>query len=121
MHEKNLTNTLLLDFYGSMLTEKQRDTMSLYYDEDLSLGEIAEQSGVSRQAVRDSIKKGEAQLWELEEKLGHIKRHFEISMIADKIGDISKELLEILEKRGVYDELHDGVKEISELASKLTE
>lgn len=67
---KDLNIAFLLDFYGEMLTEKQRDVIELYYDEDLSLGEIAETAHITRQGVRDSIKRGEAQLLELEEKLG---------------------------------------------------
>lgn len=67
---KDLNIAFLLDFYGEMLTDKQRDVIELYYDEDLSLGEIAETAHITRQGVRDSIKRGEAQLLELEEKLG---------------------------------------------------
>lgn len=66
---KNLGYALLLDVYGSMLTEKQRNVMELYYWEDLSLGEISQSEGVTRQAVRDSIKRSEQLLNEFEEKL----------------------------------------------------
>lgn len=66
---KNLSFVNLLEVYGSVLTEKQRNVMELYYWEDLSLGEIAECSGITRQGVRDSIKRGEQVLSELEEKL----------------------------------------------------
>lgn len=67
---KDLKMSFLLDFYGPALTEKQRDVMMLYYNEDLSLAEIAEHSGITRQGVRDSIKRGEAIMLELEEQLG---------------------------------------------------
>lgn len=70
MKEKNLDITILLDFYGDVLTEKQRQVVELYYDEDLSLAEISELTGITRQGVRDSIKRGEAVLFEMEEKLG---------------------------------------------------
>lgn len=66
---KDLTIVPLFDLYGGMLTEKQRDVMDLYYNEDLSLSEIAEHEGITRQGVRDSIKRAEAVLLELEEKL----------------------------------------------------
>ena len=71
---KNLKYSVMLDVYGAMLTDKQRDMMELYYDEDLSLAEIAEHEGISRQGVRDSIKRGEEAMEELEEKLGIIKK-----------------------------------------------
>ena len=60
----------LLDFYGDVLTEKQRDVMVQYYNDDYSLAEIAENFGITRQGVRDAIKRGEATLLELEEKIG---------------------------------------------------
>ena len=57
---KDLGITILLDFYGDMLTEKQRDFLGYYYNDDLSLSEIAENEGITRQGVRDSIKRAEA-------------------------------------------------------------
>ena len=57
--EKDLSIAVLLDFYGDLLTEKQARAIDLYYNEDLSLAEIAEPLGISRQGVRDSIKRGE--------------------------------------------------------------
>lgn len=60
---KNLDISVLLDFYGDMLTEKQREVIGFYYNEDLSLSEIGEFEGITRQGVRDSIKRGEAVLW----------------------------------------------------------
>lgn len=66
---KNLDVAVLLDFYGNMLTDKQRDALDLYYNQDLSLSEIAEHEQITRQGVRDSIKRGEVFLYELEDKL----------------------------------------------------
>lgn len=66
---KNLEISFLMDFYGEMLTEKQREVMEYYYDDDLSLGEIAANEGITRQGVRDSIKRAEAQLLEMEQRL----------------------------------------------------
>ena len=65
---------LLFDFYGDMLTERQREFYDLYYNEDLSLSEIAENYGISRQGVRDVIVRAEAALTELEDKTGIIRR-----------------------------------------------
>ena len=73
--QKNLAYSVLLDFYGPVLTEKQRIILTEYYNEDLSLAEIAENFGITRQGVRDAIKHGEASLDELEAKLGNARRH----------------------------------------------
>ena len=78
--EKNLTVTMLMDFYGQLLTDKQLAALDMYYNEDLSLAEIADEVGISRQGVRDSIKRGEKLLNEYEDKLGLAKRFAEISM-----------------------------------------
>ena len=69
---KNLEISYLLDFYGETLTQKQREVMEQYYNDDLSLSEIAENFGITRQGVRDAIKHGEASLLELEEKIATI-------------------------------------------------
>ena len=69
MVTKNLEISYLLDFYGDVLTEKQRDVMEQYYNDDLSLSEIADNFGITRQGVRDAIKRGEGTILELEDKL----------------------------------------------------
>ena len=83
---KNLEVALLLDFYGEMLTEKQREVIDLYYNQDLSLAEIAEIAHITRQGVRDSIKRGEAMLFEFEERL-HLAERF--SIVEQGLSDIS--------------------------------
>jgi len=77
MDDKTLTMTLLFDFFGDLLTEKQREYFDLYYNEDLSLSEIAEKSGISRQGVRDNIIRAESALIDYEKKTGIIKRFSE--------------------------------------------
>ena len=72
--EEAVLRTMLFDFYGELLTEKQREYFDLHYNEDLSLGEIAENYGITRQGVRDVIVRAEAVLTELEDKTGLIKR-----------------------------------------------
>lgn len=67
---KDLENTILFDVYGSLLTEKQRETLEFYYNDDLSLGEISEETGITRQGVMNCIKTSEARLTELEEQMG---------------------------------------------------
>lgn len=82
---KNLNMIMLLDFYGDMLTQKQREFISFYYNDDLSLAEISEHLGITRQGVRDSIKRAEATLLEMEDKLGLAKRFREIQRGLDTI------------------------------------
>lgn len=65
---------LLLDYYGSMLTDKQKECFDMRYNQDMSLGEIAEMLGVSRQAVNDSLTRTEALLRRMEESIGCVKR-----------------------------------------------
>ncbi len=69
MFEKNLNIGYLLDFYGDLLSERKRSVMDMYYNEDLSLAEIAAEIGISRQGVHDLIKKSEDELQKYEEKL----------------------------------------------------
>lgn len=67
MFEKNMKFPILLDTYGSLLTDRKREILDYYYNEDYSLAEISEITGISRQGVRDSIKKSEEELFQLEE------------------------------------------------------
>ena len=72
--EKNVKVSILCQLYGKLLTEKQYEILNDYYNNDLSLSEIAENSKITRQAVRDILKKGEKKLFEYEEKLNFMKR-----------------------------------------------
>ena len=82
---KDLSISLLMDFYGQLLTPKQLDALEYYYNDDLSLAEIADEMSISRQGVRDFIKRGEKQLSEFEQKLGLAER---FERIKDKIEQI---------------------------------
>lgn len=84
---KDLSVGILMDFYGELLTDKQRDTLDLYYNRDYSLAEIAQDIDISRQGVRDFIKRGEKQLLEFEEKLGMVKKY---DLISSKISSVEK-------------------------------
>ena len=75
MRDKTLEMTMLLDFYGELLTDKQRECFDSYYNEDMSLAELAEVSGVSRQGVRDLLVRTEKTLRDLEQKMGLVERH----------------------------------------------
>ena len=82
---KDLEMSYLLDFYGEVLTEKQRDVMEQYYNDDLSLSEIADNAGITRQGVRDSIKRAECILLDLEAKIGWAGRYREVNAALQKI------------------------------------
>ena len=86
MFKKDIKYSLLLDFYGDILSERKREIIELYYNEDLSLSEVSEITGISRQGVRDSIKKSENELAELEEKLG----------LAERFNSANEELSEVI-------------------------
>ncbi|MDO5603057.1 MAG: YlxM family DNA-binding protein [Oscillospiraceae bacterium] len=89
---KDLEISFLLDFYGDVLTEKQRDVMEQYYNDDLSLAEIAANFGISRQGVRDSIKRGEAILLDLEQKVGFAGRYRLIQKGVEKIEQLANDI-----------------------------
>ncbi|MBR3083274.1 MAG: YlxM family DNA-binding protein [Oscillospiraceae bacterium] len=72
--DETLLHTLLFDFYGELLTDKQRECYDLHYNSDLSLQEIAEQYGATRQAVWDLIRRGERSLREIEARTGLVAR-----------------------------------------------
>jgi len=88
---KNIENAILLDTYGSMLTEKQYDTLSLYYDEDLSLSEIAENMGITRQGVHKCIRTAEEYLTQLEETLGFAQKYRNVCDLCDKLAVLTDE------------------------------
>ena len=100
MSIKKIELSMLCDIYGSLLSDKQRDAVELYCNEDYSLSEIAEHTGISRQGVRDQIKHAEAQLITFEEKLGLMKK---TSKASEKLGKLSE-----------FDEVKNN-KEISEV------
>ena len=72
--EEKVKISMLCEFYGKLLTKKQIEFLEDYYNNDLSLSEIAENNNITRQAVRDIIKKGEKKLFEYEEKLQFMKK-----------------------------------------------
>jgi hypothetical protein len=90
--EGRLRQALLLDFYGELLTEKQRMCFDLHYNEDLSLSEIAEQCGISRQGVWDNIRRAESAMEDIENKTGLIGRFEENREALEKIRDQMKSL-----------------------------
>lgn len=116
MFEKDMRLTLLLDHYGDLLSEHRRDIIEMYYCEDLSLAEIAENTGITRQGVRESIKKSEADLRTFESKLHLAER---LAALQDTCASYSDALSR------AADELPDGgakqsVLEIAELLKNVS-
>ncbi len=109
---KDLEIVTLLDFYGEMLTQKQHDFLEYYYNDDLSLSEIAANEGITRQGVRDAIKRAEKQLFDMEEKLGLVRRFAET-----KKG--LTEITEYAELINAYNLRHSLSREINEYTVKI--
>ena len=89
MNEKREAICRLMDFYADVLSQRQRDAIELYYYEDLSLAETAENLGITRQGVRDAIKHGEEALFSLESTLGLMKKSRAVSDAARRIIDLT--------------------------------
>ena len=94
MFEKNLHLAYLLDFYGEVLGERTRELLEMYYCDDMSLSEIADAVGITRQGVRGGIKKGEEELLFLEEKLGLATRYSAITESAKRLLSLAEDLKE---------------------------
>ena len=84
--------TMLYDFYGELLTDRQKEFFDLYYNEDLSLSEIAENNGISRQGVRDVIVRAEGIMQEIEDKTGLIRRFMQMQGNLNAIQEAAEEL-----------------------------
>ncbi len=104
MDDSTVMRSMLFDFYGELLTEKQREYFDLHYNEDLSLAEIAEQGGISRQGVWDMIRRAETAMKEYEAKTGLIKRFIERNAQIDELesklsgmGALNEDILRRLE------------------------
>ena len=118
---KNLDITILLDFYGDMLTPKQREFLDYYYNEDLSLSEIAANVGITRQGVRDAIKRAEAQLMEMEERLGLVKRFKDVQSGLEEIMECANKISIENRNTGLSREINDLSVRIKSIALSLSE
>ncbi len=118
---KNMEIALLFDFYGDMLTDKQRDVVELYYDNDLSLSEIAENEGITRQGVRDSIKRAEAQMLEMEDRLHLARRFRELREGIEAIRQAAREIQDLNDRFGFSREIDDRARRIADLSEQLAE
>lgn len=114
--EKNVEVSVLCQLYGKVLTEKQYEVLNDYYNNDLSLSEIAENNNISRQAVRDIIKKGENKLYELEENVSLMKKILEDEKTVSKIQNMLNEIESII---GLDKKANKKIKDIKKELLKL--
>ena len=118
---KNLDVINLFDIYGEMLTQKQQDFICYYYNDDLSLAEIAENEGITRQGVRDAIKRAEAQLLSFEEHLGLYERNEALKSGLEEISELIKLIDEVNSKTILSRDINDATSRISTLTQMLSE
>ncbi len=116
---KDMKISFLLDFYGDMLTDKQREVVELYYNDDLSLAEIAQNAGITRQGVRDAIKRAEAQLLEMEDRLGFARRFRETRAGLETIHEAAGRIKEYNEHYSYARGIDENVKRILAVSQKL--
>ena len=114
--EKNLKVAYLFDFYGDILSEKQQLAVELYYNDDLSLSEVAAQIGISRQGVRDSLKRSGNALYDMENKLGVAQR---FGSMLGEIEAIKRNAAEIEERSSGDENIRERAREIFSCAEKL--
>ena len=115
--EKDYKISLLLDFYGELLSQKQRLAIEGYYNEDCSLAELAQEMGITRQAVRDIIKRTEQSLLQMEEKLGLYSRFEEMQRGLEKIKSLSGGIFDLTDNENIS----SAAAEINDLADTLLE
>ena len=115
----DVQTALLFDFYGQLLTEKQQDVCHLYFEDDCSLSEIAEELQVSRQAVHDMIKKSRKALGEYEDKLGLAGRFERQAGALREIAGIAERLRDLAQGTPDAGELLPPIEQIDEIISEL--
>lgn len=114
--EKNVKVSMLCEIYGNLLTEKQLEVLTDYYNNDLSLSEIAENNQITRQAVRDIIKKGENKLFELEEKLSFMEKMMKQEKVLEEVLNELTKIQEVSSDKKIEKILNHVRKELSCLA-----
>ena len=95
MKNQTFRMTMLFDFYGELLTDRQKEFYDLYYNEDLSLSEIAENYGISRQGGRDVIVRAENYMTEIEDKTGLLKRFMQRTPHVEKIEEAAAQIRQL--------------------------
>lgn len=114
--EKILEIALLYDFYGELLTEKQKQIFELYYNNDLSLSEIGEELGISRQAVRDQIKRTEQILQQYENKLSLVEKFLKQKQ---EVLHIKELIVDLETKFNLPPEMQQRIEAIREIAAEI--
>ena len=120
MKNKPFEMCMLFDFYGEILTDKQKDAFDLYYNEDLSLSEISEHLSITRQAVRDAVLRSENILRDMENKLGLIAKYGNISEEMQKINLNAKQLSMINAEKYRNDKMQYLILGILDTSKKLS-
>ena len=105
MEDETLIMTMLFDFFGDLLTEKQSEYFDLYHNEDFSLSEIAERAGITRQGVYDIINRAEKALTEIEQKTGVVQRWICMRAELERAEETARELLQRCDGDGKYEHL----------------
>ncbi len=119
--EKNVEVSLLFSFYGKMLTERQSDTIDLYYNEDLSLSEVGAELGISRQGVRDNLKRAEAILYDTEERLGLMHRFLGIKNRLSEIDRIIADIESSPEAKSLSVDIKKKINSILAIVSEIND
>lgn len=119
--DKKLQISLLLDFYGSMLSEKQKEIMDYYYNDDLSLSEVADNIGITRQGVHDVIKRTEAAVFDMEEKLGLYQQFDTVRAGLSEIELMAHQIERLNAKNGNHEDINRIVKDMLLAISKLNQ
>ncbi len=118
MFDKMIEISMLYDFYGQLLTAKQRELLKLYHEDNYSLSEIAEEYGISRQGVHDAVKKAEKSLHEYESKLGLISKFI---VTEEAISAIDTEIDRLMLENRQDIQLTDRLKHIKTIIDQINE
>lgn len=110
--DKNVKVALLFDFYKNVLTDRQIECVDLYYNEDLSLAEISELLGITRQGVRDNIVRAEKSLYDIEEKLGLAEKFLGIKDRLRRADDVIREIEAMPDVKTLSDDIKRKINEI---------
>lgn len=118
MFQKMIEINMLYDFYGQLLTERQKEILKLYYEDNFSLSEIAEAFSISRQAVHDTIKKAEKALREYEHQLGLVQK-FEVT--EEAIAAIDLEIDKLIKENSQNNKLTERLQKIKSIIDQINE
>ena len=119
--DRNAEMSLLFSFYRNMLTQRQIDCVDLYYNEDLSLSEISENLGITRQGVRDNINRAEHTMTDTEERLGLVAKFLGISDKLRRIDDIIRDIEKSPNIRYLSDDIKRKINEILMIIGDINE